>query len=59
MNRKLNSIDVIDALTDLFILLGAPAFIRSNNGPELVAKAVQIWINAVRPKNADIVPSSP
>ena len=57
MNRKLNSIDVIDALTDLFILLGAPAFIRSNNGPELVAKAVQIWINAVRPKNADIVPS--
>ena len=27
--RKLNSTDVVDALTDLFILRGPPAFIRS------------------------------
>jgi putative transposase len=32
VNRKLNSIDVIDVLTDLFILRGVPAFIRSDNG---------------------------
>ena len=31
VDRKLNSIDVVDALTDLFILRGPPAFIRSDN----------------------------
>ena len=32
VKRKLNSTDVIDALTDLFILRGPPAFVRSDNG---------------------------
>ena len=31
VKRKLNSIEVIDALTDLFILRGIPAYIRSDN----------------------------
>ena len=31
VDRKLNSIDVVDALTGLFILRGPPAFIRSDN----------------------------
>ena len=31
VDRKLNSIDVVDALTDLFTLRGPPAFIRSDN----------------------------
>ena len=39
--RKLKAIDVIDALSDLFILRGVPGHIRSDNGPEFVAKAVQ------------------
>jgi transposase InsO family protein len=43
----------------LFIMRGVPAFIRSDNGPEFVAKAIQAWINAVRTKTADIVPGSP
>ncbi len=33
VRRRLNSTDVIDALTDLFILRGVPAYIRSDNGP--------------------------
>jgi transposase InsO family protein len=45
--RKLKAIDVIDVLSDLFILRGVPAHIRSDNGPEFVAKAVQEWIAAV------------
>ena len=36
--RKLKSIDVIDVLSDLFILRGVPGHIRSDNGPEFVAK---------------------
>lgn len=31
VKRRLNSTDVIDALTDLFILRGPPAFVRSDN----------------------------
>ena len=31
VDRKLNSTDVVDALTDLFILRGPPEFIRSDN----------------------------
>jgi len=59
VKRKLNSIDVIDVLTDLFILHGVPDFIRSDNGPEFVAKIVRDWINAVGAKTAYIVPGSP
>ncbi|MES0865028.1 IS3 family transposase [Ruegeria sp. SCPT10] len=59
VERKLNSVDVIDALTDLFILRGAPRFIRSDNGPEFVAQAVRDWIAAVGAKTAYIEPGSP
>ena len=57
--RKLKSIDVIDVLSDLFILRGVPGHIRSDNGPEFVAKAVQDWIAAVGAKTAYIEPGSP
>ncbi len=59
VKRKLNSTDVIDVLTDLFILRGPPAFIRSDNGPEFVAETVRAWIEAVRAKTAFIEPGSP
>ena len=57
--RKLNSTtDVVDALTDLFILRGPPAFIRSDNGPEFVAQKVRDWIAAAGAKTAFIEPGS-
>ena len=59
VNRKFNSTSVIDVLMDLFILRGVPSFIRSDNGPEFVAEAVQKWIKAVGAKTAYIVPGSP
>ncbi|WP_299902858.1 IS3 family transposase [uncultured Ruegeria sp.] len=59
VKRKLNSVDVIDALTDLFILRGAPRFIRSDNGPEFAAQAVRDWIAAVGAQTAYIEPGSP
>ena len=42
--RKLKAIDVIDVLSDLFILRGMPGHIRSDNGPEFVAQTVQAWL---------------
>lgn len=47
VKRKLNSTEVIDALTDLLILRGVPNYIRSDNGPEFIAEAVRGWVKAV------------
>ena len=46
--------DVIDALTDLFILRRPQAFIRSDNCPVFVAEAIWRWIEAVCAKTAYI-----
>src|SRR6187551_1138613 len=59
INRRLKAIDVIDVLSDLFILRGVPGHIRSDNGPEFLAKALQDWIKAVGAKTAYIAPGSP
>ncbi|NNF78095.1 MAG: IS3 family transposase [Rhizobiales bacterium] len=59
VDRKLNSIDVVDVLTDLFILRGPPEYIRSDNGPEFIAQKVRDWIAAVGAKTAYIDPGSP
>ena len=59
VQRKLSSVDVVDVLTDLFILRGIPAYIRSDNGPEFVAEAVRRWIAAVGARTAIIEPGSP
>lgn len=57
--RKLGAAEVIDVLSDLFILRGVPAHIRSDNGPEFVAKQVRGWITAIGAKTAYIEPGSP
>ncbi len=56
VDRKLKAIDVIDVLSDLFILRGVPGHIRSDNGPEFIAKSVQAWITGVGAKTAYISP---
>ncbi|MEN0067548.1 MAG: transposase family protein [Myxococcota bacterium] len=39
--RSFRGTDVIDALTELFRLHGAPKHHRSDNGPEFITKAVR------------------
>ena len=59
IDRRLKSTDVIDVLSDLFILRGVPGHVRSDNGPEFIAKAVREWIAAVGARTAFIEPGSP
>ncbi len=59
VSRKLNAPDVVDVLSDLFILRGVPGHIRLNNGPEFAAKSVREWIVAVGARSASIEPGSP
>ena len=58
VKRNLNSVDVVDALSNLFILRGPPEYIRSDNGAEFIAKKVHAWIGAVGTKTAFIAPGS-
>jgi transposase InsO family protein len=59
VGRQLKATDVIDVLSDLFILRGTPSHVRSDNGPEFAATAVKGWINGVGAKTAFIEPGSP
>ncbi len=59
VRRRLSSTDVSEVLTDLFLLRGIPAYIRSDNGPEFVAVTVRRWIAAVGARTAFIEPGSP
>ena len=59
VDRRLKSDDIIDVLSDLFILRGIPSHIRSDNGPEFIARAVREWIGAVGANTAYIEPGSP
>ena len=59
INQKLKAVDVIDLLSDLFILHGIPEHIRSDHGPEFIATAVQEWITTAGAKTAYIEAGSP
>jgi transposase InsO family protein len=59
VGRQLRAADVIDVLSDLFILRGIPGHIRSDNGPEFAATAVKAWISGVGARTAFIEPGSP
>jgi transposase InsO family protein len=57
--RRLRSEDVLAALAELFVTRGPPAHIRSDNGPEFIANAVQEWLAKIGVKALYITPGSP
>ena len=57
--RQLNSQDVLDMLTGLMTTRGIPDHIRSDNGGEFRAKAVQKLLGKVGVKTLYIEPGSP
>ena len=57
--RKLRSDDVLHCLTDLFVAHGPPEHIRSDNGPEFVARNVREWLGRIGVKTLFIEPGSP
>lgn len=59
MARKPKSDDVLAALAELFVRREPPTHIRSDNGPEFIAKAVQEWLTKVGVKTLYIAPEWP
>jgi transposase InsO family protein len=57
--RRLNSEDVLEHLTDLFVARGVPEYIRSDNGPEFVALRVRGWLERLGVGTLFIEPGSP
>jgi putative transposase len=44
VERSITAEDVVSTLASLFHRKSAPAFIRSDDGPEFIAKAVKRWL---------------
>jgi len=59
VERSIDSQKVIETLRRLVMQRGAPDHIRSDNGPEFVAQAVQEWIRASGSRTIFISPGSP
>lgn len=57
--RKINSRDVILKLSELFLTRGLPEYIRSDNGPEFVAKKLVSWLKQLEVGPLYIEPGSP
>lgn len=57
--RSIPSQRVLDVLDWLFATRGIPACLRSDNGPEFVAKAVQNWLGKKACQTLYITPGSP
>ena len=57
--RRINAIGVIETLADAMLLDGVPAFIRSDNGPEMIARVLPQWLSGLGTKSLYIEPGSP
>ncbi len=57
--RRLGRYEVIEALADVMLLRGVPEHIRSDNGPEFVAKDLREWLANVGTGTLYIEPGSP
>jgi putative transposase len=57
--RSITAEDVLSTLAKLFMERGEPDYIRSDNGPEFIAKALKRWLAASRVKTLYIEPGAP
>jgi len=57
--RRIRSQDVLLILADLFLSRGIPLHIRSDNGPEFIARKLRHWLTALQVAPLDIEPGSP
>jgi len=59
VERSMKACDVIDVLTQLMVIRGVPCHIRSDNGPEFIAHAIQNFLEHAGVKTLYIAPGSP
>jgi putative transposase len=57
--RRLGSQEVIEALADVMLVRGVPEYLRSDNGPEFVARELRKWLASLGTGTLYIEPGSP
>lgn len=57
--RQWRNKDVIETLANIMVMRGAPEYIRSDNGPEFIAKVLRKWLSDVGVITTYIEPGSP
>lgn len=59
VERSMTGLDVIDVLSQVMLIRGAPRHIRSDNGPEFIAQAIQHYLEKVNVSTLYIKPGAP
>ncbi|WP_419192682.1 IS3 family transposase [Kolteria novifilia] len=59
VGRHCRAEDVLDVLAGLFAERGSPGHIRSDNGPEFIAKAMRQWLHRMEVGTLYIAPGAP
>ena len=59
VRRRIRSRDVRDILGELFLVRGCPTYIRSDNGPEFIARSLRTWYGHLAVSPLFIEPGSP
>ena len=59
VDRSITSEDVIDTLAELFAMRSVPRHLRSDNGPEFIAQAIQRWTRQLDLETLYIQPGAP
>jgi putative transposase len=49
----------LNFLRELFAIRGTPGHIRSDNGPEFIARAIGVWLSSAKVQTLYIKPGSP
>ena len=57
--RSLTAQDVLDVLSELFVVRGVPKHLRSDNGPEFIAAALRRWLEVTKSETLYIAPGAP
>lgn len=57
--RSMKATDVIDVLTEVMLIRGVPRHIRSDNGPEFIAKAIRRFLATAGVQTLYIEPGAP
>jgi len=57
--RSITAEDVLDVVAELFVVRGVPGHLRSDNGPEFIARALRHWLEWTEAKTLYIAPGAP
>jgi len=59
VERRMRAVDVLDILSQVMLIRGVPGHIRSDNGPEFIARAIREYLAATGVGTLYIEPGSP